>query len=973
MTSSAVYSHLRWADINLNEEQLQVITHKAGPLLIIAGPGTGKTSVITERIKYLILNNLAKTSEILALTFTEKAAREMEERVDIAMPYGYTQMWISTFHAFCDRILRQEALAIGCPPNYKMFAETESTQLIRDQLFSFDLDYFRPLGNPTKFVGGFLRHFSRLQDENVTPFSYIKWANSKFKRQNSKLDKEEVGKYLELAKAYQKYTELKIKEGVMDFGDLITNTLSLFKKRPALLKRYQEQFKYILVDEFQDTNIAQYELLKILAPPRKNSNLTVVGDDSQSIYKFRGAAVSNILQFMRDYKRAKQVVLIKNYRSTQAILDSAHRLIKFNDPDTLEVKLGISKALQKTRDATELEIELIYADRVENEADQVARKILQLVEKDRQYSDFAILVRANNHSEPFVRALSRLGIPYQFLGPGQLFRQEEVKDLIAYLKILDNITDSISCYRVLTMDCFGISARDIALLAAFARRKNISLFESCEQSEDKKIKQFVSMVNRHLGLMRKESAGQILYYFLEDTQLLQKLLNTQNAKSEREAQNVSKFFDKLKTYETDHQDASVQAVVNWIDLSMELGESPQASNIDWDHLNAVNILTVHSSKGLEFPVVFLVNLVTGRFPPYERREQIPIPEDLIKETLPQGDYHLEEERRLFYVGMTRARDRLYFTAANYYGEGKRERKLSPFVIEALGEEITKRQSNPLTKLPNNQLTFLDWAKVDEPNQTSVDTQVSITRLSYSQINDFKVCPLHYKLKYIVGIPSPVSSAQSFGITIHKTLADFYSRHKGGLEATLDNLLKLYSQSWINEGYASKHHEDLMKNRGREYLKTFYNNEFKFNQIPLNLEHNFSFKVKNLQIRGKIDRIDQTKEGIEIIDYKTGVKIPTDKEIAKDLQLTLYAMAANEVKEPPFGRPPEQIALSLYYFDQGRRLTTKRTIGELVKAREELIKIANEIITSDFACSGSILCTDCEYKIFCQTPARDRGK
>ena len=284
----------------LNPEQIEAVQHGQGPLLIIAGAGTGKTTVITERIKWLISQNLAKPSEILALTFTDKAAREMEERVDVAMPYGYTQMWISTFHAFCDRILRNESIHIGFNPAYKLMTEAETIILLRQNLFKFDLNYFRPLGNPTKFLGGMLQHFSRLKDEDVAPKEYLKYAQElKIKNEKLKIEKEEIEKTLELAKAYQTYEELKVKEGVADFADLISVALKLFRTRPNILKQYQDQFEYLLVDEFQDTNYAQNQLAMLLAGERKN--ITVTGDDDQSIYRFRGAAISNIIQFRQNY------------------------------------------------------------------------------------------------------------------------------------------------------------------------------------------------------------------------------------------------------------------------------------------------------------------------------------------------------------------------------------------------------------------------------------------------------------------------------------------------------------------------------------------------------------------------------------------------------------------------------------------------------------------------------------------------
>src|SRR5258708_37454957 len=253
------------SDKKLNKEQLQAIRHGSGPLLIIAGAGTGKTTVITERVKYLIEKGLAKPEEILALTFTEKAVREMEERIDVALSYGYTNMWVLTFHSFCERVLRQQALHIGLDPKFKLTTEAETVQLIRQNLFKFKLNYFRPLGNPYKFIGGMIQHFSRLQDEDISPIDYVNWL----KKQKTKEEK-----YEELANAYRTYEELKIQNGLMDFGDLITKTLKLFRDRPNILREYQKKFKYILIDEFQDTNYAQ-NCLAILLTQNKTQNIMV--------------------------------------------------------------------------------------------------------------------------------------------------------------------------------------------------------------------------------------------------------------------------------------------------------------------------------------------------------------------------------------------------------------------------------------------------------------------------------------------------------------------------------------------------------------------------------------------------------------------------------------------------------------------------------------------------------------------------
>jgi len=937
--------------------------------LIIAGAGTGKTTVITERIKYLVLQKKVEPSQILALTFTEKAAKEMEERVDQTMPYGYTQMWISTFHSFCDRILRNESIHIGLSSAYKLMTEAESILFLRQHLFQLDLNYFRPLGNPNKFLEALIQHFSRLKDEDVSPSEYLQFVQSD---KELKKNKDEYKKYLELANAYKTYEQLKAKEDVMDFSDLISNTLKLFRTRKNVLKNYQQQFEYILVDEFQDTNFAQNELAILLSGEKKN--ITVVGDDDQSIYRFRGSSISNIIQFRKRFPKVKIVTLINNYRSTKEILDSSYQLIQHNNPDRLEVKEKLNKKLISVRKIKGEKLSFLYKPRVEDEAEAVVEQI-ELLQGSKKYAyrDFAILVRANDHAESFGRALERARIPYQFLGPGRLFHQEEIKDLIAYLKVLYNFEDSASLYRVLNMSIFGLDSIEIATLLNLAKRKNYSLFETLGKNDEilfngkakERITNIYKMLKRHLGLIHKETAGQILYYFLQDCGLIQKIIDYKTVTDEKIAKNIAKFFDKLKTYETDHQTASVFDVVDWIDLSMQMGESPLAADFDWSENNAVNILTIHSSKGLEFPVVFLVNLVAQRFPTRERHEKIPIPQKLIKEILPSGDFHLEEERRLFYVGMTRARDRLCLTAANFYGEGKRERKISPFVYETLKEkEVEKvlQKSEP----EDVQLSLLEWTnKGSKKVKEAPSATTAVNYLSYSQLQTFEICPLHYKLKYILKIPTIQTSAQSFGTSVHAALRNFYQAWQSGNKVKIAEVSKIINEVWLNDGYSSKTHAKKALDKATKIISDYLTKNFNKNNLPVALEYPFNFYLDKVKIAGRIDRIDKLGENkIEIIDYKTGDNIPTQKELETNLQLTFYALAANEVKDQILDKAPEDILLSLYYLEKDLKLTTARSKEQLKEAKELILEKVKEIEKSDFSCSGSLFCKNCEYKMLC---------
>jgi DNA helicase-2/ATP-dependent DNA helicase PcrA len=951
----------------LNSEQLQAVNHKKGPLLVIAGAGTGKTTVITERIKHLILEEDLNPAEILALTFTNKAAAEMEERVDVALPYGYTQMWILTFHAFCERVLRAEALSIGFNSKFKLLTQSEAIQFVRTNLFAFDLDYFRPLGNPTKFVEGMLQHFSRLQDEDIIPAEYLAWVKKQKAKVKGQSDKLEIKKWNELSKAYKKYDELKTKGDFLDFGDLITKTLLLFRQRPNVLDAYQKQFKYILVDEFQDTNIAQNGLVKLLA---NKGNITVVADDDQSIYKWRGAAVSNVLQFRQSFPKTKIITLTQNYRSNQTILDKAYALIQHNNPDRLEVMEKIDKKLVAVKKG-QSQVGFLHTDRVENEAEAVAKKIKELVKsKKYKYQDFAILVRANNHAEPFSRALGRNAIPFQFLGPGRLFKQSEVMDLISYLKVLCNLEDSVSLYRLLAIDFFGIKPLELAKIGSFAKRHNLSLFTAAKKKGSIKVQKVLKIIEGHLKLVRKESAGQILYYFLERTGLLQNLISPQDTEAEKKAANIAKFFDKLKTYEIDYPEATVFSVVDWLELAQELGESPLAADIDWQHENAVNILTIHSAKGLEFKVVFLVNLVALRFPSLERREQIPIPESVIKEILPQGNAHLQEERRLFYVGMTRSCDQLFLTAADYYGEGKREKKLSPFIFEALGDEaVSAELQNPKPK----PASFLSYNVPKTEDTKHKKSRLHIDYLSYSQIETFKTCPLHYRLRYLLQIPTPPSAPQSFGISLHTALKEAYLAAKKGEKISSAKFLKILREGWVIEGYTHKAYEEKMFVKAQKFLTEYWQKEFQSKKLPLGLEQSFvvplpvSAGEQPLKIGGKIDRIDGLTGGkIEIIDYKTGANVPTQKQVDHDLQLTFYALAATSLRQLPFNKRPEDVLLTLYYFDTQTKISTQRTSKDLAQAKKEIFAWREKIEKSDFSCSGGYLCQNCEFKMFCKS-------
>ena len=402
----------------LNDEQRRAVTHDAGPLLIIAGAGTGKTTVITRRIAWLIAQRKARPEEILALTFTDKAAAEMEERVDTLAPYGYADVEIATFHAFGDRLLREHALEVGLQPDFRILNRAEQIIFFRDRLFEFPLVRYRPLGDPTRHIRAIITLISRCKDEDIAPEEYQAYVE-RLQGQAAKAPgdaelRDRAAQHLELAQTYAKYQALTAVAGVVDFGDQIVHALRILRSRPYVLRNYQQRFKYILVDEFQDTNWAQFEIVKLLAARR--ANVAVVGDDNQAIYRWRGAAVTNFRSFLTDFPQTRVVVLTENYRSHQRILDAAYRLI-VNNPDRLEEneegrRYGITKKLAAVRRLEGPEPQALHYETATQEADAVAQMIRERVEQGAwKYDDVAILVRSNNDADQFLRSLNLRGVP----------------------------------------------------------------------------------------------------------------------------------------------------------------------------------------------------------------------------------------------------------------------------------------------------------------------------------------------------------------------------------------------------------------------------------------------------------------------------------------------------------------------------------------------------------------------------------
>jgi DNA helicase-2/ATP-dependent DNA helicase PcrA len=813
--------------------------------------------------------------------------------------------------------------------------------------------------------------FSRAKDEDIAPSEYIKYAEAlrlKAKDDPTGALKEEAVGQCELAYAYAKYQELLDKYGVVDFGNQFYLGLQLLRRHPSVLKRYREQFKYILVDEFQDTNFAQFQLVKMLADPK--NNITVVADDDQCIYRWRGAAYSNVLNFMDTYPKADKISLIRNYRSTQNILDSAYKLIQNNNPERFEVKAGINKKLiAESKEKGILETK--HFDTNSAEADWVAEYILDKVKlKELNYKDFAILIRSNSDAQSFLQALNMQGIPWQFSGDQGLYSREAVKLCINFLRAIANHSDSLSVYYLCSSEIYNINLLDLSLCMHYAKRRNKSLFyclkelDSIEELADvgpdarEKIKFFLNDYEKFLVFSRRETSGRLLYAFLNDTGFLKRLTKDINLENERKIRNIAKFFNIVRSFELVAKEDRVINFVGYLDLLIEAGDDPETAETDLDS-DAVNILTIHKAKGLEFEVVFLVDLVMRKFPVTQRRQSIELPDGLIKEILPTGDFNIQEERRLFYVGMTRAKKKLYLTSASDYG-GKRTRRISQFVFEAMGEAT---KEDPMSK--SSALGSIErYAAVKNSTETAPGemSKDELLNLSFYQIDDYMTCPLKYKYVHILRVPIMEHHTVIYGRAMHEAVTEYFARKLNQEKIGLSELLQIFKESFQPQGFLDEKHQEERFKAGEAALTRFYQDEETKKSKTLFLEKPFSFVFENVRISGRFDRVDQEPEGVVIIDFKTSglsKQKEADKRAKDNLQLALYAFAYKTI----FKELPKRV--ELHFLESGLIGQNKIEEHALELIKEKIITVSSGIRKRAFEASpGYMDCNYCAYNQIC---------
>ena len=685
----------------LNREQQEAVLHVDGPLLILAGAGSGKTRVLTYRIAHLIDECGVNPWNILAITFTNKAAGEMRERVDKIVGYGSESIWVSTFHSTCVRILRRYIDRLGYDTNFTIYDTEDQKTVMKSVCQKLQLD------SKLYKERMLLNVISHAKDEYISPNEFLLEAKGDFRQEK-------------IAQAYVEYQKELKKNNALDFDDLLMKTVELFQSCPDVLEYYQNRFRYIMVDEYQDTNTVQFKFISTLA--RQYRNLCVVGDDDQSIYKFRGANIRNILDFEKVFPDAKVVKLEQNYRSTQNVLNAANGVIANN-------RGRKEKALWTENEQGEPILFQQFQNGYE-EAEYVSGEISKKVRKgEAEYQDFAVLYRTNAQSRLFEEKFLYANIPYKIVGGVNFYSRKEIKDILAYLKTIDNGKDDLAVRRIINVPKRGIGNVTLAKVQAYADSRDISFFEALEEAGEipglgkaaLKIQPFVHLIHEMRLSLADMSMQDLIQAILDKTGYAEELKNEDTDESKARLENIDEFINKAVTYEEGAEEPNLSGFLEEVALVADIDSVEDGDN-------RVLLMTLHSAKGLEFPYVYLAGMEDGLFPSY-----MSIAADDPTE-------EIEEERRLCYVGITRAMKELTITCARcrmVRGETQYN-NVSRFVREIPSELLARKSVMPR-----------EPKKPEVPQNTSYQKAKEAFRTKTFDPQQFKVVKAD-KLDYTVG-------------------------------------------------------------------------------------------------------------------------------------------------------------------------------------------------------------------------------
>ncbi len=968
------------AGLQINDAQRRAITHGEGPLLVIAGAGTGKTRVITERIRHLLQSDLSLSGEnILGLTFTDKAAGEMKARVVKTVGERAKDVTLKTFHAFCESILKDT------DPQSRMLDKVDHWILLRRNLSRLQLDRYRRLAEPGQFLNDFVEFFSRCQDELVSCDDYQRYADSlaaQLEAERDQLDpdtlaerQEAVAREQEIARAYRASEDLLREKKCSSFGTLITGAVGLLERDAALRAALQNRYRYILVDEFQDTNIAQLRLLELLVNATKN--IFAVGDNDQAIYRFRGASFGSFKLFLERFAGWREgqdstqfrVSLTENYRSTPNILRVATQVISQNtvSADFPKKVLGPNKPEGE-------KIRIVELPAPEDEARWVASELERIHKAGRRWRDFAVLYRAHGHRDDLVRELARRKIPF-VISRLSILEHPLVKDVLAYLRLIATPYDDIATARVLAAPSWQLAPADLVRFAERARKERARIYDVLQSPQPplpfdpshSDLVDLLEFVSSQRKTMRRRDARHLLADLLEWLEIYQRA-------PVQDRDYVKCLAEFVKEWEDKSDTRKLPEFIEYLDFFEQAnGAICLEDEVPGD---AVRLMTVHGAKGLEFSHVFVLRVNKNKFPQPERARVFEFPAALMKEGSPEEQFHNQEERRLFYVALTRAEDRLTITTLT-----EKKGRVPPFIEDILMEPgIQRRDVLQLAPKPAPHAVngtqaaaaaatgSLFAAVVDRPKifsriaewaETFLPAPPEPLELNPSAVDSYRKCPQKYLFSYLWSLQEGAKATLTFGRVMHGTIRRMMAEFKKGNPLPFEEVQRLFETEWSAYGFEDEYQEGEYKKDGLEQLRALHQAVLEQTPEILELEKTFALPVENnVVLKGRIDQINSLgRNEVEIVDYKTG-KPKKDTEARKDLQLSIYALAAKEILELNPAR------LVFHYLQDNSRQETTRNAKQLAEAQEIVQEVAADIRARSFSAKEGFICRSCAYRPIC---------
>jgi DNA helicase II / ATP-dependent DNA helicase PcrA len=973
--------------LKLNDAQRRAITHGEGPLLVIAGAGTGKTRVITERIRHLLQSDETLSGEnILGLTFTKKAAGEMKARVVKAAGERGKDVTLATFHSFCETLLKE------IEPGRTALEQVDHWILLRRNLGRLKLEKYRRLAEPGQFLSDFIQFFSRCQDELVSSEDYQRYANelaAQLEAERSVLDEdtykergENVALQQEIARAYKASEELLREKKAVALNGLITEAVALLRKDDALRAKLQQRYRHILVDEFQDTNIAQLDLLHLLSDEPRN--IVVVGDNDQAIYRFRGASFGSFKLFLERFAGWKtgqdstrfRVALTENYRSTPNILRVATQVIAQN-----EVSADFPKKMLSPARPEGERIRVVELSSPEDEARWVTSELERLHGAGTPWRDFAVLYRQHAHRDQLVEELSRRKIPF-VIARLSILEHPLVRDVLAYLRIIAKPYDDIACARVLAAPAWHLEPSDLVRLAERARKKRgTSLYDTLQSPQSElpfdpspsALSEMLEFVSRQRKTIRRRTAAEILADLTEWLEIPQ-------LAGVRDRKYVAQLAQFLKDWEPKSATRALPEFLEYLDYFEQAGGIVCLE--DDAPGDAVQLMTVHGAKGLEFPHVFLLRVNQGAFPARERSPLFEFPVKLMKEELPAGQFHIQEERRLFYVALTRAERKLTITTLT-----EKKGRVPTFIEDILMDPAVKRKdvlqiapkmrpreedastsgmdTAAMSLFPAAAARPRIFSKIAVWAETFHPPTPEPLKLSSSQVDNYRKCPQQYAFGYLWSLKEGPRATLSFGSVMHTTIKRFVEQLRRGVKLPFEEVIRIFETEWTSAGFEDEYQEGEYKKDGIEQLRVFHAAMIEGTPEIREQEKGFELPLENnVIIAGRIDQINSLGgNDVEIVDYKTG-KPRKDADARKDLQLSIYALAAKEIFEL------NPVRLVFHYLQNNQMQVTTRDAKQLDEAQKIVQEAAADIRAKEFSAKPGFACRSCAYKPIC--PAHEEA-